>query len=392
MKGFFNPAKIMSCLRPALFFIGMAFGFGLCCLAGRWASGQNLFQHFQRFHYYISGDTCFFPTVSEVCRLVESRCPPQKTLVIIGGSSILQSYGADENSLWSAELQKLLGEKYAVINLAMRAGRPADFAWVIARVLSAKYPRMIYISECPIIGVGGIRGTPRYAYFFWDAYYKNLFSRQSLPDETKKEALRVLDKEEEGRGDRIQGCLDSWFYFNDLWTWIGYRYLFTVVSNHPLFFCGFSPRQLAIDTVPYGTRSPDFNITLEKNIQMARQNALFLLKKNPSGEWEEKTDLLKLMTQDWKQAFKVGFNCRILLLQISLDPVYLWYLSGDEQAANDRAVASCLRACRGAGLEAIAIGRDFQPDDYFDLLHLNSAGGNKMAHDVARQILQSPSQ
>ena len=60
--------------------------------------------------------------------------------MIVGGNSILHGYGQNADQIWTRHLQELLGDRYCVLNLAMRGGFPAEFAGPIAEALSSRYP------------------------------------------------------------------------------------------------------------------------------------------------------------------------------------------------------------------------------------------------------------
>src|SRR5207245_11801285 len=97
---------------------------------------------------------------------------PNKIIVIVGGSSVLHGTGQAASQVWTRKLQEVLGERYQVINLALRCGRTNEFGQVAAEMLLAEYPQMIFICDC---FSGDLFAEPDglfYKYFYWDAYYK----------------------------------------------------------------------------------------------------------------------------------------------------------------------------------------------------------------------------
>src|SRR5262245_35657241 len=122
-------------ISPPVLFLGMALGFAVCALAGYLGTRRNLITHFQRFHTYINTGTQFYPTASQVRELVRSRVSPNKIAVLIGGNSILHGSLQAPPDLWSDRLQRLLGDRYQVINLGLCGTRPGEFGAIAAEML-----------------------------------------------------------------------------------------------------------------------------------------------------------------------------------------------------------------------------------------------------------------
>jgi len=106
---------------------GVVFAFVGCCVAGRLLSQRNPYKWFTRFHAYIHPTTYVYPTASQVRVLARERLDPNKIAVIVGGNSILHGHGQRVEHVWTRRLQKLLGDDYCVLNLAVFSAEPAEF-------------------------------------------------------------------------------------------------------------------------------------------------------------------------------------------------------------------------------------------------------------------------
>ena len=93
-------------LAPHALFAGMAISFLGCCLAGYVASHHNPFAHVERFHLYLTPESLFYPTASQVRELARSELQREKIAVIIGGSSRLHGTGQPLHSVWTRRLTR----------------------------------------------------------------------------------------------------------------------------------------------------------------------------------------------------------------------------------------------------------------------------------------------
>jgi hypothetical protein len=100
--------------------VGAAVGFGSCSVAGHLV--PETMEPFTRFHFFVSPDTDYYPTVRSVWNMVLGRADRNKTMVIVGGSSVLYGIGQTSSKSFADFLGRELGDRYVVINLAMRGG------------------------------------------------------------------------------------------------------------------------------------------------------------------------------------------------------------------------------------------------------------------------------
>src|SRR5262249_22566775 len=157
----------------------------------------------------------FFPTASEVRALARSRLDKDKVSVIIGGTSVMHGTGQRSGQVWTERLQRLLGDRYQVLNLALRSGASVEFGALAAEVIASDHRRLLYVTDyrAPVEPDGF-----RYRYLFWDAYWQGLL-RENLAREdwVREVARRRADDEAFWELQRAM-WLDHWLRARDLWS------------------------------------------------------------------------------------------------------------------------------------------------------------------------------
>src|SRR5262249_23920439 len=66
---------------PVPLFLGAGCAFLACCLGGRVVSGRDCYRDVERFHQFVSPETLFYPTASQVRALLRRRLDPAKVAV-----------------------------------------------------------------------------------------------------------------------------------------------------------------------------------------------------------------------------------------------------------------------------------------------------------------------
>jgi hypothetical protein len=128
-------------MRPVPFLVGLLAGLLGCAVAGRIAASVTSFEYFNRFFIFIQPQTQFFPTMSQLLATAKLKTAPEKTLVVIGSSSIFRGTGQNPDDLWSRELQRLLGDDFAVLNYAIDEAAMTSFGAAAFRALRQIYPK-----------------------------------------------------------------------------------------------------------------------------------------------------------------------------------------------------------------------------------------------------------
>jgi hypothetical protein len=367
-------------LAPNALLAGAVASFLGCCGAGFLADRHNPFERFGRFHASLTPESLFYPTAGQVRALARSLLPPDKIAVVIGGSSRLHGTGQPAGSVWTNRLQAELGDEFRVLNLALRCGASSEFGQAVAEMLSAEYPRLIFITDA--FPGGGMSPRPDghcYRYFYWDAFYKGL-----LPPAPHREALlRKLDQGEENAELKRRMRLDSVCYFTGLWNWLGYRHLFTVWMPHnPGWFT--RPRRSLDDSdpgpLPLDRRFPGPALgewlsrlrAMIDSVQVVGDGAV---------DWPDYRELLHGL-------FPGPLRPRVLLVLPRVSVYHLAQLRPKDRRTYTWVCAASVRATEAAGVAALEVGEGFAQEDYADFLHLSPSGGDKLAVRVATKVRQ----
>jgi hypothetical protein len=369
--------------RSRYYLIGTLIGVLICAGAGRIASSHGSFRNFSRFFILIQPQDSFFPTLSQLIATAKSLATPDKTLVLVGSSSIFRGTGQNPDDLWTLDLQKRLGKEYVVLKYAIDQANIASFAGVAFRALRDIYPKILYVSLADIRGASAIDGDPPYQYLFWDSYYKGLL--RLTPEETSAaQTARRAELGSEGIEEQVGGLLDGILYFKDLWTYIGYNYIFTVWNIHTT-ESPFAARSSYADT-------PDPNLNQRQMDQSADEKAV-------AASSERMAHLVHAMegdrergwphlTQSYADAYPQQWRPHILLVMLRNNPDYLARMSPDTQMAYETMVTGQDETLRNLGYATVDVGADWVADDFMDIGHLSSRGGRKLAAAIAPEILK----
>ena len=388
----YGKGSITYILSPKYFLVGILVGFITCCFLGYIGSEKFLFQDFKRFFWPIEPQTLYYPTASELLMTARHEVSKDKILVLLGGSSIFRGAGQDPNELWSDELQRILGDRYKVLNYATDGASFSSFGGVVYRMLRKEYSKIIFvIATFPFNSQGQIDGLDPYSYLFWDAYYKKLFIPENKEGVVIKQVRKEQMKTYAGMEQHIVSFLDSFFYFRDLWNWVGYHLLFTVWSDFE-FQKPFLSRQHFEDE----PISPEYRKVLAaaNNDDEHLQNALkFLhdmvgnviqdvLDKNPHVK-----EAVKMGgTQGYDTVFPSEDRSKILCVQTAYNSRFLSATNHNIQAGYRAFFKQSHTMLQSLGYNALDVGFGFPEEDYIDLSHFSGSGGKKMAVMVAKKI------
>jgi hypothetical protein len=381
-------------IHASAFLSGIVFSLVLFMLMGRLISSRNIYaSSFQRFHHFLTPETLFYPTASQLLSLAQSRFQAdkdRKIAVIIGGSSVFNGVGQSTSKLWSSQLQALLGQEYQVLNLAMRAGGPAEAGAITAQgLLKRGYHRLIYILDVSPGESSPPDGYSIHKYLFWDAYYKDLL----LKDPSRDSYLHTVSFNADDMEMHRLARLDSLFYFNDLWTSLGYLSLFTVWNS---IIAGQSPqdglhwlgarRLVADDNYEPSSMAQRYRPELfahEMEIVKDQCIAAFKLDLNKLemdlGFWRSLTQQAKIMLPD-------PLKQRSLVVVRYDSPYYRQHLPRLEQQCWHQAVKETIHRYQELGYFAANFDKDFNSLDYSDRVHLAPSGGFKLATRIASEV------
>jgi len=370
---------------------GVALGFGLCCVAGRVVSGRAMFENFTRFYRPISPTSLFYPTASEIVSYVERTVPRNKYLVVVGGASYFRGAGQNPDELWTLELQRLLGDDYAVVNFAMDSGGVTSFAGVAFQVLAREYPRIAFVTNASPVVVDVVDGGEIYRYLFWDAYYKGLLPLPSPWSDGAKELARGERKDPAGLEMHLGKWTDQFSYACDLWTYVGYKYFFTVWSD-------FFPQTMTVARREY---VDPFDATLAQKQQAFRHDQDYVKRyedlnkdfatkgfiQDKDGQWKLDPPAFDLISRLSVSMFPDELKPKCYLVLIRFNPYFMKTFTDDDWRRHETMYRQGQEAFERAGYRVVQLpDADFTPDDFYDGGHYMASGGRKVAKAVADRI------
>jgi hypothetical protein len=363
-------------LSAPFFLAGVAAGFGLCCALGYLTAGSVTYAPFVRFHQLINPESSFQPTVLQVQRMVLDT-PASKILVVVGGSSRMNGAGQTVAAIWTGLLQEKLGNRYHVLNLAMRGGTWDQFGMHAVEMALRARRKVIFVADSP----GFVLATPfgameRYRYFFFDAMSHGLL----LDYEPRTLAIEhVRSHSDRKDADAIaelvlRGSLDRIMYFSDLWTTVGYDYGFVASWSIPTRNAPFRARRYAEDNTisnPYA------------NSQLPSADTM---------------DALHRVIGYYEDSIARGFHAydvvpgvvreRTVLVVLSLSPFYTRHLDESDQRRLHDAERRAHALEAQAGMLSAGTDSEWTVDDFDDVSHLSERGGRRLAAIVAPAVRQ----
>jgi hypothetical protein len=370
--------RLAGLIVPRALCVGFVLAFAACSAAGWLASSRNPYQHFVRFHQFLSAESLYHPTVSQLRALVTAAAPPGRIAVVVGGTSVMNGVGQDAEQLWTRRLEDRLGEPFRVLNLAFRAGLYNEGGALAAESLVKAGRPVILVADLWAGGSTALLGH-FYAYMLWDAYYKDLLMDYRARERRWDEVARGLDPAARRRLQelRLAARLDSFLRFNDLWTTLGYRHVFTAWASLAR-GAPFRARRTFPDpesgnvprAEPYPAAGQDFAMEqLRTAIAGPRRVA-----------WRQ------AVRRDLEAALPPAVRERTLIVVAQPSPHYVDQLTRDERARLAGLVRQSIAVLEEAGYEAMEEGDGLTAADFADRIHLAPAGGVKLADRLAPRV------
>lgn len=377
---------------PLLFGVGL--GFCLCSLAGRIVSDRPMFENFVRFHGPISPADYFYPTASELVSHVRHTVPRSKYLVVVGGASYFRGTGQNPDELWTLELQRLLGDDYAVVNFAMDQSGVTSFAAVAFQVLSRDYPRIAYVTNASPVVVDPIDGGETYRYVFWDAYYKGMIPLPDPWSERVRELARDERRDPAGLELHLGKWIDQFTHACDLWTYVGYRYIFTVWSDGmPGTMTSARGQYIDASDENLPQRQRDLRQNVDYRRRYEEMNKDFATKgfvRDKSGKWGPAPYAFDIISQLSESMFPDGLKSKCFLVLVRANPFFEQEFTADDWRRHETMFRQGQLAFERAGYRVVQLPEsDFTPDDFVDGGHYMVSGGRKVARAVSDTIRAS---
>jgi hypothetical protein len=381
-------------LSPSWFFAGVAIGMGLCIWSGKWASHRTLYSKRLRFYFKVAPTGTVYPTVDNLRHFVKGKAPREKTLVLVGGSSILLGAGQKDKVLWSKILQEKLGPDFAVVNISFRGCYFTSVGLPIAEILSKEYARWYYITDFSADWLPKWNLFPKGPYPYRYVLWQSWLSRQLLKNPGRDAELKglILDEDEAVRRaaqeDALGAMFEIQFRASSLWNYIGDRYFFPAYcSILPLGVPFWIPRK-EVEDDEFGDRDGDERFTefFEANM---RQLHLMV----PGGGAIDESSRDRMMAEHEKNldglknvVIDPTVRRRTLFVLASVAPYYLERLNPEERARYINGLVNDATALNEKGFNAMTMGLNYVSDDYVDFKHHSGSAAPKMAEDVAVKL------
>lgn len=370
---------------------GIATGFLLATWEGHRASTYSKPANFKRFHQRISPDAIFYPPYAMLEKLALVRWRPGKTIVILGGNSVMNGVAQPENEVWSLRLQEALGEDYVVVNLAFRGAMPMHGGALVAEALLRKNIPVIYVANTyPLTGSNRAVGGP-YGYLYWQALAQGKLGPYEPRTKDIRDWLSAQPPAERNQQseEHLGAWLETFTRHQSLWHHVGYRHVFTV-WNFLLGWHFWVPRDRLPDNEPASppVEARFHSPPLDEELNVVRSFTAGFVTQNASGNLEIHEAQRRRIEAEIVAAFPPVLRSHTLMLLDESASYYLDRLSPAEQARDRFVYEQCAQIWRAQGIACEIMGQGADWGDYFDRVHLSAEGGRKRAAVVADRIKQ----
>lgn len=375
-----------SAWKDYIFYAGIAVGFLGAVVLGHRAAAHAKPEGFKRFYWSISPESYYYPTYASMEKLALERWTPGKVLVIVGGNSILNGAGQPVEQLWSDRLQQLLGPGYVVVNLSFRGAYPTEGAALVAEALQRQGIPLIYIANTSPDACGLPVGSI-YEYVYWEAAAAGKLTPYAPRDAAIAYFESPASRERSGELHRA-AWFNRWLHFQDLWTDIGYRQVFTVWSavgrKSP-----WAPRIKSLDSEPpVPPLALRFYHNTAREMEIARATTQHLISRDASGVWQKNPAVWGTLDMVIEAAVVPALRPHTLMI-LSLDcPYYRDQLTPEELDRDETAYQMGLAVWPQHGIRSLLAGVGYTAEDYADRRHMSASGGAKLAEQVAAEVLK----
>ncbi len=377
--------------KPWTLLFGFVAGLALLSFAGRTVIQRDLHPNSVRFHPMIAPDSNYEPTMGEMRSFVRARCRPDQILVIVGGNSILLGVGQPADRVWTKRLQEILGDRYAVVNLAFRGSSPTDGGAFVAESLRDEFPRQIYIANVAALQAADAIGIETYRFVFLDAYFKRMLIPWSHREDELKYRLTQPDSRTADTERTLGAVIDSVLHQRDFWNWWSATKFFTFATpfqpNPDLAFRArskFTDAETDYDATPFDQRFTPTTVAADMTI--ARAYSANGYAKDAAGVWQLADHTRDQFMLFATRAFPDLLKPRTLILVSRNSPFYTQRLEPELRERDEVAVRDTIAGFEKLGYAALDTGTDYKIEDFGDRTHLTSAGGAKLAATVAPKV------
>lgn len=349
--------------RP--FVVGFLLSVFVASLSGFVFTRKNAFRGFVRFHLSISPEALYLPTARQIATLVNELDAANKTLVLIGGSSVLRGTGQRESEVWTRALQDELGRQFVVVNLAMNGGAAPGAASYMTEMLTKMGRQAILVSDMLPDTWRPDSVNQHYRYLYFEAEARGYLFSSKL-----RSRYIELSADEETASLRIRGLANGVLNFQELWHYLGYCCFFTVyapvMANAPWTARQYMPDE-EVPTTNYRTLPEDVT---------AREREISRSYSNINVDWEKQKEGIRI-------AFPDEIRRRIIIATTGQSPFYMNQLQAAEREAINQYYALWAQALGQEGVTAAFADRLFDEEDHYNRVHLSERGGRSFAKFLA---------
>jgi hypothetical protein len=373
---------IPSRLNAIFFVCGVLLAMTGLALAGNLVFPEELAHGFLRFHAGIGPDYNFFPTAREIKATLDRNAgDDSKVTVIIGGSSVFHGTGQKHPRIWTELLQKDLGDRFRVLNFAVRAGAANGFGEIPAEMALQEGRPFIYVCDNNIQGFAAPVERSFFRKTYFDAWQRGYLLSWPARDRMMRDALW-------GQSDNLReaswgAVLDSYLNFNDFWNYVTFRYTGTI-WNSLAALDSFEPLRKSDDpenspgwsaSVPYPPIGSDDNA-----------HAMSVVRGEIFGsgpdQWNAAQGQIELYVPP-------ALRAKTLSVTHLNSPYFTTQLTAQERQEFFQQATRFALFLKQLGFhQAIAVPNDWDKDDYHDVVHLSMQGGQKLADLLAPEIVK----
>lgn len=360
-------------------------------LVGRAVGYGEWWPGFVRYHPVITPEALYQPSVTEMCAIVRRQCRTDQILVIVGGNSIFQGVGQPVTELWTRRLQELLGDRFAVVNLALRGAHATDGAAIVAETLRAEFPRQIYVANISPLTGGAPAGSDVYRYMMLEARAKGWLVDWEPREAELEHYLKQPRNYPLLRRQLALAKINAWTRHEEFWHWWSANLFFTFPTPRTPGLsqafrprCSFPDQEPDTSLIPLAQRFPRSANETELAIVRNFSANQYMLE---SDEWKAVASYHAEFNRLVRDSFPDEMKPRTLIVISRNSPYYTRQLNELERARDERAVLDSLQSWRAAGYQAFDYGSDFKDHDFGDRTHLTKSGGWLLARSTADQVL-----
>ena len=367
----------MNKLNPKYFFFGLIIAILSLSMAGWRMTTENIFANFSRFHLFISPVAQYFPTSRQLMALTRGTVSKNKIIVLIGGSSVMRGTGQGPDDLWSTVLQKELGDKYQVLNLALNGGNAGGQALYMTEALAAEEYKVIFISDAEPFTFGLLPNNVKiYSGMFFDALERGYI--KPFPERIDY-VTKVSYAQDPGMlsEHQLKAMLNSQLNFDDLWAYLGYQHFFTIwtqfTANSSFSYdAPWKPRKVYGDT--------EINCDLSRNRLFLKEEMKIIRDAINAAPLEN--DIDEALSATIPSALKDN----TLFIIKSYSPFYLRNLSVEERGIFDNKLLFAQKIYESLGISTVIVLPNFKTKDFCDRNHLSESGGKIFAKTIAPYV------